>query len=57
MQGTVCKILGQQEIKPHKVRYYMEQRLAGGHGPQRAKSQLLRVYRHASFSLKKTLRG
>src|ERR1700694_1006545 len=25
-QGTVCKILGQQEIKPHKVRYYLERR-------------------------------
>jgi transposase len=25
-QGTVCKILGQEEIKPHKVRYYLEQR-------------------------------
>src|ERR1700676_2075405 len=22
VQGTVCKILGQEEIKPHKVRYY-----------------------------------
>src|SRR4249919_3861119 len=21
-QGTVCKLLGQEEIKPHKVRYY-----------------------------------
>jgi hypothetical protein len=25
-QGTVCKILGQDEVKPHKVRYYLEQR-------------------------------
>src|ERR1700747_519492 len=25
-QGTVCKILDQDEIKPHKVRYYLEQR-------------------------------
>jgi transposase len=25
-QGTVCKILGQKEVKPHKVRYYLEQR-------------------------------
>src|SRR3979490_1696520 len=24
VQGTVCKILGQEEIKPHKVRYYLE---------------------------------
>jgi transposase len=26
VQGTVCKILGQDEIKPHKVRYYLERR-------------------------------
>jgi transposase len=25
-QGTVCKILGRQDIKPHKVRYYLERR-------------------------------
>ena len=25
-QGTVCKILGQEELKPHKVRYYLEDR-------------------------------
>src|SRR5437764_6243614 len=25
-QGTVCKILNEQEIKPHRVRYYLEQR-------------------------------
>ena len=25
-QGTVCKLLGQEEIKPHKVRYYLEPR-------------------------------
>jgi transposase len=25
-QGTVCKILDQEELKPHKVRYYLEQR-------------------------------
>jgi hypothetical protein len=25
-QGTVCKILGQEEVKPHNVRYYLEQR-------------------------------
>ena len=23
VQGTVCKILGQEEIKPHKVRYHL----------------------------------
>src|SRR6478736_4486999 len=26
VQGTVCKILGQEGIKPHKVRYYLERR-------------------------------
>src|SRR5271167_581732 len=26
VQGTVCKILNEQEVKPHKVRYYLEQR-------------------------------
>jgi hypothetical protein len=26
VQGTVCKILGQEEIKPHKVRYHLERR-------------------------------
>ena len=25
-QGTVCKILDQEEVKPHKVGYYLEQR-------------------------------
>jgi transposase len=26
VQGTVCKILGKEEIKAHKVRYYLEKR-------------------------------
>src|SRR5487761_1776086 len=26
VQGTVCKILDQEAIKPHKVRYYLERR-------------------------------
>jgi hypothetical protein len=26
VQGTVCKILDHQEIKPHKVRYHLERR-------------------------------
>src|SRR3954465_7369111 len=25
-QGTVCKILAQDDVKPHKVRYYLERR-------------------------------
>src|SRR3984893_10602872 len=30
VQGTVCKILAQGEVKPHKVRYYLERRDAEG---------------------------
>src|ERR1700680_4842456 len=26
VQGTVCKILNEQDVKPHKVRYYLERR-------------------------------
>jgi len=26
VQGTVCKILARHEVKPHKVRYYLERR-------------------------------
>lgn len=26
VQGTVCKILSRQDVKPHKVRYYLERR-------------------------------
>jgi transposase len=41
-QGTVCKILGQEEVKPHKVRYYLEER-----DPEFAEkmAQVLCVYR------------
>lgn len=44
-QGTVCKILDAQEVKPHKVRYYLERR-----DPQfKAKmAQVLCVYRKVS---------
>jgi len=30
LKGTVCKILGQGEIKPNKVRYYLERAEDGG---------------------------
>ena len=45
VQGTVCKILDAQEVKPHKVRYYLERR-----DPEfKAKmAQVLCVYREAS---------
>jgi transposase len=49
-QGTVCKILGQEEIKPHKVRYYLERR-----DPEfeQKMAEVLCVYREVQV-LKKT---
>src|SRR6201981_969089 len=49
-QGTVCKILDQEEVKPHKVRYYLEQR-----DPEFAEkmAEVLCVYRKVKL-LKKT---
>ena len=42
VQGTLCKILDQEEVKPHKVRYYLEKR-----DPEFAKkmAEVLCVYR------------
>jgi transposase len=45
-QGTVCKILAEQEIKPHKVRYYLEQRDAEFE-PKMA--EILCVYRQVTM--------
>jgi len=42
VQGTVCKILGQEEIKPHKVRYYLERRDAEF---EQKMAEVLYVYR------------
>ena len=50
-QGTVCKLLGQEEIKPHKVRYYLERRDAEFE-PKMA--EVLCVYREVQV-LKKPL--
>jgi transposase len=49
-QGTVCKILDQEEVKPHKVRYYLEKR-----DPDFAEkmADVLCVYRQVK-TLKKT---
>ena len=46
-QGTVCKILDQEEVKPHKVRYYLEQR-----DPDFAEkmAEVLCVYRQVKIS-------
>jgi len=41
-QGTVCKILNQDEVKPHKVRYYLERRDAEF---EEKKAEVLDVYR------------
>ena len=42
VQGTVCKILGQEDIKPHKVRYYLERRDAAF---EQKMAEVLCVYR------------
>jgi transposase len=50
VQGTVCKILGQEEIKPHKVRYYLERRDAEF---EQKMAEVLCVYREVQV-LKRT---
>jgi transposase len=51
-QGTVCKILDQEEVKPHKVRYYLERR-----DPQFAEkmAEVLCVYRQVKLLKKAAL--
>jgi transposase len=53
VQGTVCKILNEHEVKPHKVRYYLERR-----DPEFAEkmAQVLCVYREVKI-LKETADG
>jgi transposase len=46
VQGTVCKILGQEDIKPHKVRYYLERRDAEF---EQKMAQVLCVYREVQI--------
>jgi transposase len=53
VQGTVCKILGQEEIKPHKVRYYLECRDADF---EQKMAEVLCVYRQVQV-LKKTAKS
>jgi transposase len=52
-QGTVCKILNQEDVKPHKVRYYLERR-----DPDFAEkmAEVLCVYRQVRI-LKKAAAG
>lgn len=51
VQGTVCKILDQEEVKPHKVRYYLERR-----DPEFAEkmAEVLCVYRKVKLLKKET---
>jgi transposase len=46
VQGTVCKILNEQEVKPHKMRYYLERR-----DPEfkRKMAEVLCVYREVKI--------
>jgi hypothetical protein len=53
VQGTVCKILGQEEIKPHKVRHYLERRDAEF---EQKMAEVLCVYREVQV-LKKAAAG
>jgi transposase len=45
VQGTVCKILSKEEIKPHKVRYYLENRDAEF---EQKMAEVLCVYREVA---------
>src|SRR6202166_1303527 len=46
VQGTVCKILGQEEVTPHKVRYYLERRDAEF---EQKMAEVLCVYREVQI--------
>jgi len=54
-QGTVCKILDQEEVRPRKVRYYLEQRdpIATTSSPCSAES----IERHCQKWLGRSARG
>jgi transposase len=54
VQGTVCKILGQESIKPHKVRYYLENRDAEF---ERKMAEVLCVYREIEVLKKAAAKG
>src|SRR5213596_3156021 len=54
VQGTVCKILGQEEIKPHKVRYYLERRDADF---EQKMAEVLCVYREVQVLKKASAKG
>src|SRR5712691_11339550 len=54
VQGTVCKILNQHEVKPHKVRYYLERRDVEFEAKM---AQVLCVYRKVEILKKKAAAG
>src|SRR6201993_1992549 len=54
VQGTVCKILGQEAIKPHKVRYYLENRDAEF---EQKMAEVLCVYREVQILKKAFAKG
>jgi transposase len=54
VQGTVCKILGKEEIKPHKVRYYLENRDAEF---EQKMAEVLCVYREVEVLKKATVKS
>jgi transposase len=54
VQGTVCKILGREEVKPHKVRYYLECRDAEF---EQKMAEVLCVYREVQVLKKAAARS
>lgn len=54
VQGTVCKILDRYEVKPHKVRYYLERRDAEF---EQKMAQVLCVYREVEVLKKAAARS
>jgi transposase len=54
VQGTVCKILGREEIKPHQVRYYLERRDAEF---EQKMAEVLCVYREVQVLKKAAVKS
>src|SRR5437588_1997975 len=54
VQGTVCKLLGHEAIKPHKVRYYLENRDAEF---EQKMAEVLCVYREVAVLKKAPARS
>lgn len=54
VQGTVCKILGREDIKPYKVRYYLERRDADF---EQRMAEVLCVYREVQVLKKAAIKS